>query len=211
MRIESLLPPGQPGKPWTLTLEGGKTLRLGEGVVIDFALYQGKDLEEDLLADLEQAAFGAGLREKAVSLLTGRLLSAGTLREKLLAKGGSEAQVEDIIRWAEDIGLLNDEEYAKALARHYQAKGYGIYKIKDELYRRQVPREYWEEALAQLEAPDEIIDRFLAKKLTDPEDRKQVKKASDALVRRGFTWSQVSSGIERFRRDFDDTHIGEHT
>jgi len=211
MRIESLLPPGQPGKPWTLTLEGGKTLRLGEGVVIDFALYQGKDLEEDLLADLEQAAFAAGLREKAVSLLTGRLLSAGTLREKLLAKGGSEAQVEDIIRWAEDIGLLNDEEYAKALARHYQAKGYGIYKIKDELYRRQVPREYWEEALAQLEAPDEIIDRFLAKKLTDPEDRKQVKKASDALVRRGFTWSQVSSGIERFRRDFDDTHIGEHT
>ncbi len=211
MRIESLLPPSQPGKPWTLTLEGGKTLRLGEGVVIDFALYQGKDLEEDLLADLEQAAFAAGLREKAVSLLTGRLLSAGTLREKLLAKGGSEAQVEDIIRWAEDIGLLSDEEYAKALARHYQAKGYGIYKIKDELYRRQVPREYWEEALAQLEAPDEIIDRFLAKKLTDPEDRKQVKKASDALVRRGFTWSQVSSGIERFRRDFDDTHIGEHT
>ena len=211
MRIESLLPPGQPGKPWTLTLEGGKTLRLGEGVVIDFALYQGKELEEDLLADLEQAAFAAGLRERAVSLLTGRLLSAGTLREKLLAKGGSEAQVEDIIRWAEDIGLLSDEEYAKALARHYQAKGYGIYKIKDELYRRQVPREYWEEALALLEAPDEIIDRFLAKKLTDPEDRKQVKKASDALVRRGFTWSQVSSGIERFRREFDDTHIGEHT
>ena len=204
MRIESLLPPGQPGKPWTLTLEGGKTLRLGEGVVIDFALYQGKDLEEDLLADLEQAAFAAGLRENAVSLLTGRLMSAGTLREKLLAKGGSEEQVEGIIRWAEDIGLLSDEEYAKALARHYQAEGYGIYKIKDELYRRQVPREYWEEALAQLEAPDEIIDRFLAKKLTDPEDRKQVKKASDALVRRGFTWSQVSSGIERFRREHSD-------
>ena len=211
MRIESLLPPGQPGKPWTLTLEGGKSLRVPEGLVIDFALYQGKDLEEGLLDQLERAAFEAGLREKAVSLLTGRLLSAGTLREKLLAKGGSEAQVEDIIRWAEDIGLLSDEEYAKALARHYQAKGYGIYKIKDELYRRQVPREYWEEALAQLEEPDEIIDRFLAKKLTDPEDRKQVKKASDALVRRGFTWSQVSSGIERFRRDFDDTHIGEHT
>ena len=204
MRIDSLLPPGQPGKPWTLCLEGGKTLRLPEGVVIDFALYQGKDLEEDLLADLEQAAFAAGLREKAVSLLTGRLMSAGTLREKLLAKGGSEAQVEDIIRWAEDIGLLSDEEYAKALARHYQAKGYGIYKIKDELYRRQVPREYWEEALAGLEEPDDIIRRFLEKKLTDPQDRKQVKKVSDALIRRGFTWSQVSRGVESFRRDCDD-------
>ncbi len=211
MRIESLLPPGQPGKPWTLTLEGGKSLRVPEGLVIDFALYQGKDLEEDLLAQLEQAAFVAGLREKAVSLLTGRLMSAGQLREKLLAKGGTEAQVQDILEWVERIGLLNDEEYARALVRHYQAKGYGIYKIKDELYRRQVPRDYWEEALAELEEPTDSIRRFLEKKLTDPQDRKQVKKVSDALIRRGFTWGQVSAGIESFRRDFDDTHIGEHT
>lgn len=204
MRIESLLPPGQPGKPWTLTLEGGSSFRLPEGVVIDFALFQGKELEEDVLANLDQAAFTAGLREKAVSLLTGRLLSAGQLREKLLAKGGTEAQVEDIIQWVERIGLLNDEEYAKALVRHYQTKGYGIYKIKDELYRRQVPGEYWEEALAGLEPPDDIIRRFLERKLTDPQDRKQVKKVSDALIRRGFTWSQVSSGMEAFLRDFDD-------
>lgn len=204
MRIESLLPPGQPGKPWTLTLEGGSSFRLPEGVVIDFALFQGKELEEEVLSSLEQAAFAAGLREKAVSLLTGRLLSAGQLREKLLAKGGTEAQVEDIIQWVERIGLLNDEEYAKALVRHYQTKGYGIYKIKDELYRRQVPREYWEEALAGLEPPDDIIRRFLERKLTDPQDRKQVKKVSDALIRRGFTWSQVSAGMEAFLRDFDD-------
>lgn len=206
MRIESLLPPAQPGRPWTILLEGNETLRVGEGVVVDFALYQGKDLDEDALEELKQAAFTANLREKAVSLLTGRLLSAGTLREKLLAKGGSPQQVEDIVRWAQDIGLLNDEEYAKALARHYQAKGYGMYKIKDELYRRQVPREYWEDALAALEEPDDIIDRFLEGKLKDPEDRKQVKKVSDALVRRGFSWSQVSSGIERFRRNWREDH-----
>lgn len=204
MRIESLLPPGQPGKPWTLSLEGGSSLRLPEGVVIDFALFQGKELEEDVLASLEQAAFAAGLREKAVSLLTGRLMSAGQLREKLLAKGGTEAQVQEILDWVQRIGLQSDEEYAKALVRHYQTKGYGIYKIKDELYRRQVPREYWEEALAGMEPPDDIIRRFLERKLTDPQDRKQVKKVSDALIRRGFTWGQVSAGMEAFRREHKD-------
>lgn len=204
MRIESLLPPGQPGKPWTLTLEGGTSFRIPEGLVVDFALYQGKELEEEVLARLEQAALAAGLREKAVRLLTGRLLSAGQLREKLLAKGGTEAQVQEILDWAERIGLLNDEEYAKALARHYQAKGYGIYKIKDELYRRQVPKDLWQEALAGLEEPSDTIRRFLEKKLTDPQDRKQVKKVSDALIRRGFTWGQVSAGMESFLRDFDD-------
>lgn len=205
MRIETLLPPAQPGKPWTLLVEGGKSpLRLPEGVIIDFALYQGKELEDDLWEELQTAAFAAGLREKAVSLLTGRLMSAGQLEEKLLARGGTPQQVEEIIRWAQTIGLLNDREYAKALARHYQTRGYGLYKIKDELYRRRVPREYWEEALAELEEPGEVIDRFVAAKLKDPGDRKQVKKVSDALVRRGFSWSQVSAGIQRALREWPE-------
>lgn len=205
MRIETLLPPAQPGKPWTLLVEGGKSpLRLPEGVIIDFALYQGKELEDDLWEELQTAAFAAGLREKAVSLLTGRLMSAGQLEEKLLARGGTPQQVDEIIRWAQTIGLLNDREYAKALARHYQTRGYGLYKIKDELYRRRVPREYWEEALAELEEPDEVIDRFVAAKLKDPGDRKQVKKVSDALVRRGFSWSQVSAGIQRALREWPE-------
>ena len=57
--------------------------------------------------------------------------------------------------------------------------------------------------MAQLGEPDEAIDRFLSARVTDPEDRKQVKKASDALVRRGFSWSQVSEGIARLRSDYE--------
>lgn len=145
------------------------------------------------------------LKKRAVDLLTKRLLSAGTLTEKLLAWGATRAQAEEVTAWTQSIGLIDDEEYAKALARHCQAKGYGAYRIKDELHRRRVPRDYWEEALAELEEPDEVIDRLLAGKLKDPEDRKQVKRAADALVRRGFSWSQVSSGIERFCRNWQET------
>lgn len=201
MKIEKLLPPAQPGKSWTVALEGGDTLRVPEGAVLEFELYDGRELEEEDLAELKAAAFASALRTKAVNMLSARQMSAGQLNEKLMAKGATDRQAAEIVAWAIDIGLLNDEEYAKALARHYQAKGYGIYKIKDELYRRRVPRQYWEEALASLEDPEEIIDAFLAKKIRDPGDRKEIKKASDALVRRGFSWSQVSAGIERLRKD----------
>lgn len=201
MKIEKLLPPAQPGKSWTVALEGGDTLRVPEGAVLEFELYDGRELEEEELAELKAAAFASALRTKAVNMLSARQMSAGQLNEKLMAKGATDRQAAEIVAWAIDIGLLNDEEYAKALARHYQAKGYGIYKIKDELYRRRVPRQYWEEALASLEDPEEIIDAFLAKKVRDPGDRKEIKKASDALVRRGFSWSQVSAGIERLRKD----------
>ena len=48
-----------------------------------------------------------------------------------------------------------------------------------------------------------IIDAFLAKKLRDPEDRKECKKASDALARRGFSWSEIAAGIERRKYQTD--------
>ena len=191
MRIERLLPPAQPGRPWTVVLEGGDALRVPEGTVAAFSLYDGLTLEEERLEELKSAAFVATLRERTVSLLSARMLSAGQLQEK--------RQAAEVVAWALKIGLLNEEEYAKTLARHYQARGYGMYKIKDELYRRQVPRRYWEQALAELEDPEEFIDTFLARKVQDPGDRKQIKKASDALVRRGFSWRQVSEGVARLR------------
>ena len=198
-RIETLLSPARPGGPWTAVLEGGETLRLPEGAVADLALYGGMELTDETRKDLRERALRHALREKAVALLSRQMLSAGLLREKLAAKGAAEEQIEETVRWAGEIGLLNDRAYAAALVRHCQAKGYGVYKIRDELYRRRVPRAYWDEALAELEDPAEAIDRFLEQKLADPSDRKQVKKASDALVRRGFSWSEVSEGIRRAR------------
>lgn len=109
-----------------------------------------------------------------------------------------------MVAWAQDIGLLDDSAYAKALARHYTAKGYGPYKIKDEFYRRQVPREDWEEALAAGGTPPETwISDFLSRKIQDPEDPAQIKKASDALVRRGFSWHTASQAVTRFLNGTD--------
>ncbi|WP_454941121.1 regulatory protein RecX [Evtepia sp.] len=198
MRIDKLLPPAQPGKPWTVALEGGDTLRVSEGVVVSFALYGGMELEEEALTALRQAAAEAALKERAGRLLTARMLSAGQLAEKLTAKGATQEQAARVVAWAQEVGLLDDEEYAKALARHYRAKGYGRYKIKDEFYRRRVPRQYWEQALAGLEPPDDWLADFLARKIQDPEDPAQIKKASDALVRRGFSWQEVSQAVSRF-------------
>ena len=203
MRIEKLLPPTPPARTWTVALEGGKTLRVTESTVLDQGLYDGLELEEEALDALKAAAASAALRARAVNMLSVRALAAGQLNEKLMAKGATEQQAAETVAWAVDIGLVNDAEYAKALVRHYQAKGYGLYKIKDELYRRRVPRLYWEDALAELDDTDDAIDAFLAKKLRDPEDRKECKKASDALARRGFSWSQIAAGIERRKAHTD--------
>jgi SOS response regulatory protein OraA/RecX len=38
----------------------------------------------------------------------------------------------------EELRLIDDERYAGLVARHYASKGYGLLRIREELYRRGV-------------------------------------------------------------------------
>ena len=49
------------------------------------------------------------------------------------------------------------------MAEHGAAKGYGPGRIREELYRRGVPRDCWDGALEGLSGPEEAIDAFLQK------------------------------------------------
>lgn len=67
------------------------------------------------------------------------------------------------------------------------------------MYRRGIPRELWDEALNQAEDPAGAIDDFVAKKLAGKTpDRKELKKVSDALARRGYSWSDISAALRRY-------------
>ena len=69
-----------------------------------------------------------------------------------------------------------------------------------------MPRELWDEALERAEDPAEAIDAFLAKKLGDtpPEDRRAWKRASDALARRGYAWSDISEGLRHYGAEWEE-------
>lgn len=203
MRIENILPPKPSEKIWTLCLEDGKTLRVGEGEMMDFAIHTGMDLDEEQIKRLSDSGAFSALRDRAVSILSQRLCSKRELITRLLDKGATQKQAEELVEWTEGIGLLNEEEYARTIVRHYSGKGYGVFKVKDELYRRKLPKDLWEDALKEMKPPEDRIDRYLRTHLKS-EDQKAMKKASDALARRGYTWSEISDGMERFRMHEDE-------
>lgn len=210
MRISKLSPSTKVKGRWLVCLEDGSMLRVGENQVADFSLYAGMELDVGALEALREAAGAAALREKALNCLSVRPLSRHELVKKLSAPGkaaggeafdaqAAQARAEAVADWLEELGYLNDGEYAKTLARHYAAKGCGARKIRDELYRRGVPRTYWDSALEEAEGPEEAIDAFLRKKLAGREpDRKELKRAADALARRGYRWDEIAAGLRRY-------------
>ena len=181
-------------------LEGGELLRVGEREVAVCGLYAGKELTAEEKTALENAARESGLKDRALSLLTARPLSRKELTDRLLERAdATEEEAEAVADELERLGLLNDRAYAETLVRHYSAKGYGPYRLREELRRRGVPRAYWDEVLEELDDPAEAIDALLRQKLRGRTvDRKELKRASDYLARKGYSWTDISAALRRY-------------
>ena len=198
MVIQELKPSKRVQGRWLAVLEDGCILRVGENEVIDFALYAGKELSVEEAEALQRAAHSSGLKEKTIELLARKPMSRRETEQKLRAWEAGEEETAAICDRMEELGLLNDAEYARRLVRHYSAKGYGERRLKDELYRRGISREYWDEALSQAGDNGAALDAFLEKKLAGREvDRKELKKVTDALARRGFSWPEIDEAVRR--------------
>lgn len=206
MKITKLSPSQHKKGRFLVTLENGDLLRVSENEMISFSLYAGMDLDEETLVRLRQSTSLTSFKEYALNALSVRSMSRHELRQKLEEKDCPPAQALEIVDRLTELGYLNDAAYAVTLVRHYTAKGYGPYKIREELFRRGVPREHWDEALSQAEVPDEAIDTFIARKLRGIEhpDRKDLKRVSDALARRGFSWNDISTALRRYGAEFEE-------
>lgn len=228
MKIEKLEPSKHKQSRWLVWLEDASLIRVGEGDVISLGLYAGRELTDGDAAALTAAGERSKLMERAVGLLSLRPMSRRELLDKLCApprpKRGKypyerldaedapdpellQARLDAVREQAEAVadrlthlGLLNDQEYARTVVRHYAAKGYGPRKIRDELYRRGVPRELWEDALADRETDEGQLDELARQKLRGAEpSRENLKKVSDYLARRGYGWEEISAALERIR------------
>lgn len=201
MKIESLTPSQKVQGRWIAVFADGSKLKLTDREMVDFSLYPGLDVPDAALEQLKDAAGESAARRRAANILSARPLSRRELEKRLTEKGETPAHAAAAADYMERLGYLNDPSYAKMLAEHYASKGYGTRKVRDELYRRRVPREFWDEALESLEEPDEALDAFLERRFKgQTPDEKERKRASDALARRGYGWSDISAAIRRYQR-----------
>ncbi len=187
----------------------GAVLRCGPKEVLDFSLRPGLTLEGEAWEKLEDACAYWAVRRLAAELISRRAMSAGELRRKLRDKGAGPEHAERAAAWLLDLGAIDEAAYAAMVVRHYAAKGYGKRRLEEELYRHEVPREHWEEALASLPDSREVLDALVQKKLhAAPMDRDGLKKLASGLLRRGYSWEEVRSAIARNvsqeDNDFDD-------
>ena len=206
MRIERIEKSKHKQERVLVFLEGGDLLRITGAELLRLGLYKGMDLSPALVVELQAAAQQSQLKQTAARMASGRMLSKKEVQRRLTKKGATEEQAADTADWLETLGAVDDEGYAGVIARHYGAMGYGPGRVRQELHRRGVPRELWDEALTQLPPAADAVRKVVAARLRGrPMTQEDSRKLAAALQRRGFSWHDIRPVLNEWGQEIDET------
>lgn len=204
MKVESLkTAPDRAGRYW-VTFDDGSKMGLYRQTVEDFALYSGKELDEQEADALRTAAGQMSAKMRAVRIVSAASVSRRDLEARLVRKGEDPQQAKEAVAWMEDLHLVDDRATAEQVVSSCISKGYGLMRAKQALYEKRIPKEYWDEALADYPDQTEKITAFLKSRLVADSDEKQVRRAVDALIRRGHSYGTIRRALDALSFDTED-------
>jgi len=204
MRIDSLkTSPDRAGRYW-VTFDDGTKLGLYRQTVEDFALYTGKELTGEEGERLKAAAGLMSAKMRSVRIVSASSVSRRDLEERLVRKGEDPQQAKEAVRWMEELHLVDDRATAQSVVYACISKGYGLQRAKQALYEKRIPKEYWEEVLADYPDQEDKIESLLRSRLDESSDDKQIKKAIAALLRRGHSYGTIRRVLNTLSFDSED-------
>ena len=199
MKIEAIEPTRSPQGKLRLRFEDGETILVLPAVIAELGLYEGLEIPEAAMSSVVEAAKQASAKERAVRIISASSVTKRELYRRLVQKGESEEHAQEAVAWLQELKLLDDRAVAENIVRSGLAKGYGEARIRQMLYEKRVPKALWDEVLSDLPEQDNAIDEFLQRRFRGKTpDRADCKRAADALLRRGHTWSDIKKALGRY-------------
>lgn len=167
-----------------------------------------KEINEEELTELLNAVSFRRAYNKGLDFLSRRPYGTKELIKKLCEKGHEKKFAEKASERLLELGLLNDEEYARILANDLlERKNYSIKRIKQELAFRGIDRDIIENTIDLLDNDpvSRIIILIKKKYINKIGDEKGRKRTVDALLRLGYSYSDIKSALNSIS-DFEDEY-----
>lgn len=179
-----------------LYIDGEPAVKIDTETFILSRLKPGDQLTDEELHRLIQASDSRRAKEKALYLLEYRSHSKKELTDKIARTAASREAAQAAADKMEEIGLIDDEAYARSYARElFLRKRFGARRVKQELRLKGIDNQLIEELLSEYEGEElylENICNVLNKKYYQwREDEKTKRRAYAALQRLGYSYDQI--------------------
>lgn len=209
MRIEAL--ERRRGRQFCMTLDDGREYMVDKQTMEESVYTVGSTLEEETLERLLLASQTRRAREYALYLLSVRDYGERELCRKLREKGYTEQAAETAARMSE-LGLVNDEVYARRLARDCRLrKLYARRRTVQEIMTHGIAREVAQYAVEAVDETENLTDLQQAlallekKRYTISATPAERQRGTALLMRYGYdggtvreAWRVLADGAEEY-------------
>ncbi len=194
------------GSTYRIDFEEREPAFINNEIISLYHLKAGVEIPDEAWEEIVYANDFRRARERALYLLDYRDYSYIELYKKLLANY-DEQICYDVCDKLAELGLINDRRYAESLARKYmEVKKFGYYRASREMREKGLSKELIDEALSQYE--DSVIERICQlvekKYLKKLEQEDGVKKVKNALVRQGYSYSDINAALEQLFEEWEE-------
>ncbi len=176
-----------------LYVEGEFLLSMHPDVFAVSGLSVGSEVDTESLETLSAEAELKKAKEKALNLLSYKEYTTKQLTDRL-KRHTDEESAEQAVARMEELGLLDDDDYAERFARDLsERKKFGILRIRQEMRQRGLTNEQIEYATSLLRSdPEEKMREIIARKYPLAyEDEKVRRRGFSALMRMGYPAAEV--------------------
>ncbi len=193
-------------------------LGLKKSSLLEAGLEKDQEITEEELDNLKQRDIEDKNWDRVLNYLSYRPRSSSEIRRYLRKKKVSQTEIENIITRLEDLGYLNDLDFATWwIEQRVRHKPRGRILLYKELAKKGVDQKTIKKALAGLEKIIKKIEEIPEQFSNDPEAylahiaakkkakkyqkdplQKGKQKLSQYLYRRGFTWDQINKVVDTF-------------
>ena len=183
-------------------IDGEFWAELDAGTVLERGLREGVALSHEELSEARAAGERALAMHRALNLLGYRARSSGEIRQRLGRLEYADETIESVVDRLEELGYLDDEQYARDLARE-KSRRYGPRRVYGDLRKSGMA-----EATAWSIVEDEFAGRSEAEEAFEAAARRynsgegsvaQARRVYGFLMRRGYSAEVCAEVASKYR------------
>lgn len=190
-------------KRWNIYIDGEFACGVAEDTLLKFGLRTNDELDKktlDKIKDFDEFVYA---KKIAYDFLSYRSRSNSEIEKKLKSKEISSDTIKKTLKHIQELGLLNDEDFAKQLiSDKLKRKPVGKRVLMQKLFQKGVNKSVSEKVLEQVFTPENekelALKNFkkLLPKIKAQDRNTQRKKTYELLARRGFDYDIINEIIQ---------------
>ena len=192
-------------KRWNVYIDGEFSCGVAEDTVLKFGLRTKDDLDRKTLDKIKEFDEFVYAKKIAYDFLSYRNRSVYEITRKLKSKDISFDSIQKIIKHIKELGLLDDEQFAKQLiSDKIKRKPVGKKILVQKLFQKGVDKDVRTKVLEQEYTPENerafALENFrkLFPKIKEQDKNTQRRKTYELLARRGFDYDVISEIIREY-------------